>query len=30
LYNMMTERIAHYRAHPPGNDWDGVFQALEK
>jgi adenylate cyclase len=30
LYNMMTERIIHYRAHPPGNDWDGVFQALEK
>ncbi len=30
LYTMMNERIAHYRAHPPGDEWDGVFQALEK
>jgi adenylate cyclase len=24
LYTLYTERIAHYRAHPPGIDWDGV------
>lgn len=24
LYTLYTERIAHYRAHPPGAGWDGV------
>ncbi|QGZ43004.1 CHASE2 domain-containing protein [Pseudoduganella flava] len=24
LYALYAERIAHYRAHPPGADWDGV------
>lgn len=24
LYSLYLERIAHYRAHPPGPDWDGV------
>jgi len=25
LYALYLERIAHFRAHPPGDDWDGVF-----
>lgn len=24
LYSLYLERIAHYRAHPPGAEWDGV------
>ncbi|USX29595.1 adenylate/guanylate cyclase domain-containing protein [Oxalobacteraceae bacterium OTU3CINTB1] len=24
LYSLYTERIAYYRVHPPGDDWDGV------
>lgn len=24
LYQLYQDRIAHYRAHPPGADWDGV------
>ena len=24
LYSLYTERIAHYRTHPPGQGWDGV------
>ncbi|RZA35497.1 MAG: adenylate/guanylate cyclase domain-containing protein, partial [Lysobacteraceae bacterium] len=24
LYTLYLERIGHYRAHPPGPDWDGV------
>ncbi|KFI06833.1 CHASE2 domain-containing protein [Massilia sp. BSC265] len=24
LYTLYLERIDHYRAHPPGQDWDGV------
>ncbi len=24
LYALYLDRIAHYRAHPPGADWDGV------
>jgi adenylate cyclase len=24
LYSLYTSRIAYYRAHPPGADWDGV------
>lgn len=24
LYSLYTERIAHYRTHPPGAGWDGV------
>lgn len=25
LYNVYLERIAHFRANPPGPDWDGAF-----
>ena len=25
LYRVYQERIAHFRANPPGADWDGVF-----
>jgi adenylate cyclase len=25
LYNMYIDRIAHFRNHPPGDDWDGVY-----
>lgn len=25
LYQLYLERIAHFRAHPPGDAWDGVF-----
>lgn len=25
LYGVYLERIAYFRAHPPGEDWDGVF-----
>ena len=25
LYRLYGERIAHFRASPPGADWDGVF-----
>jgi adenylate cyclase len=25
LYNIYKERIVHFRANPPGADWDGVF-----
>jgi adenylate cyclase len=25
LYAVYAERIAHYRNHPPGENWDGVF-----
>jgi len=24
LYTLYLDRIAHYRAHPPGAGWDGV------
>jgi len=24
LYSLYTDRIAYYRAHPPGSEWDGV------
>ena len=27
---LMLERIAAFQANPPGVDWDGVFQAVEK
>jgi adenylate cyclase len=30
LYDMYEERIAAYRAHPPGPDWDGVYEAESK
>jgi adenylate cyclase len=30
LYALYGERIANYRAHDPGHDWDGVFSATEK
>jgi adenylate cyclase len=30
LYDMYEERIAAYRAHPPGADWDGVYEAESK
>ncbi|MCC7410919.1 MAG: adenylate/guanylate cyclase domain-containing protein [Gammaproteobacteria bacterium] len=25
LYDMYVGRISHFREHPPGEDWDGVF-----
>jgi adenylate cyclase len=25
LYGLFIERIAHFRAHPPGADWDGAW-----
>jgi adenylate cyclase len=25
LYQLYRERIVHFRASPPGADWDGVF-----
>jgi len=30
LYDMYEERIAAYRADPPGADWDGVYHAESK
>jgi adenylate cyclase len=30
LYQRYQERIAHFRAHPPGGDWDGVFEFQTK
>ncbi len=30
LYDMYEERIAAYRVHPPGPDWDGVYEAESK
>jgi adenylate cyclase len=30
LYDMYEERIAAYRANPPGPDWDGVYEAESK
>ena len=30
LYDMYEERIAAYRADPPGADWDGVYEAETK
>ena len=30
LYDMYVERIAAYRADPPGADWDGVYEAETK
>ena len=30
LYALKRERIAQYRANPPGADWEGVFGATEK
>ncbi|MGC1778734.1 MAG: adenylate/guanylate cyclase domain-containing protein [Xanthobacteraceae bacterium] len=30
LYDMYEERIAAYRAEPPGSDWDGVYEAESK
>jgi len=30
LYDMYEERIALYRTHPPGADWDGVYEAETK
>jgi len=30
LYDLYAERIAAYRADPPGEDWDGVFVATSK
>jgi adenylate cyclase len=30
LYDLYDERIAAYRADPPGADWDGVFVATSK
>ena len=25
LYALLLDRIAHYRSHPPGADWDGAW-----
>ena len=30
LYRLYEDRIAAFRAEPPGRDWDGVFTATEK
>jgi len=30
LYALYEERVAHFRAEPPGAGWDGVFTALTK
>ena len=30
LYDLYDERIAAYKAEPPGADWDGVFFATSK
>ena len=30
LYDMYEERIELYRAHPPGSDWAGVYEAETK
>ena len=30
LYRLYVERIAHFRQHPPGKNWDGVFTHTEK
>ena len=30
LYDMYEERIAAYRADPPGPGWDGVYEAESK
>jgi adenylate cyclase len=30
LYDMYEERIAMYRAQPPGSDWQGVYEAETK
>jgi adenylate cyclase len=30
LYHIYAERIAEYRAEPPGEDWDGAYTATEK
>ncbi len=30
LYQMYTERVAHYRATPPAADWDGTFTHTSK
>jgi adenylate cyclase len=30
LYDMYEERIAAYRVHSPGPNWDGVYEAESK
>jgi adenylate cyclase len=30
LRDLFSRRIASLRQHPPGDNWDGVFQATEK
>lgn len=30
LYDLYDERLAEFRANPPGADWDGVFRATSK
>ncbi len=30
IYEIYMARIAHFRRHPPGADWDGVFTHLSK
>ena len=29
-YEIMLERIEHYKTNPPGDDWDGVHRATSK
>jgi adenylate cyclase len=30
LYKLYLERIAYFRTHPPGTNWDGVFVFTHK
>ena len=30
IFQIYLDRLAHYRNHPPGDDWDGVFSYGEK
>ncbi len=30
LYALIRGRIARFEEHPPGGDWDGVYEATEK
>ena len=30
IYGIYLDRIAHFKASPPGSDWDGVYTHLTK
>jgi adenylate cyclase len=30
IYSLYLERIAHFKEHPPGDDWDGAFTHTSK